>query len=277
MSQTTKFAEKFVCEFNKRFATMRITWTNELAYKINFFLLILGPTLVFFFVKYNLWTSIFTITGSNTIQGYDLNAMLRYQALVMIVALSAQSYNSMNLSQDIRMGRISAYLIYPFQFWQFHTASFLAFQVIQLVITFLTLAVLFSCGILNGLEPSNIFLGLAYTSLVSLFWFAVSYAQGLVSFWLEESWAIRVIFNILAGFLSGSMFPLEIYPTWFVQLLKWTPFPYITYVPVKIMTGTYDGNMLFAAGNVLVWILIAYRLAMTLWRRGLRLHTAAGM
>lgn len=256
---------------------MRISWSNELAYKINFCLLVLGPTIVFFFVKYNLWSSIFSATGLPLIQGYDLTAMLQYQALVMLVALAGQSYNSMNLSQDIRMGRISAYLIYPFQFWQFHTASFLSFQVIQVAVTMVTLLVLYLTGILEGLTGLHLVQGLAYTSLVSFFWFATAFAQGLVSFWLEESWAIRVMFNIMTGFLSGAMFPLEIYPAWFVGILKWTPFPYVTYVPVKIMTGTYVGNQLIPAGVVVMWILIAYFIAAILWRRGLRLHTAAGM
>src|SRR5690606_15115581 len=101
-------------ELDKWLQTIRISWTKQMAYKINFVLLIIGPTVVFFFIKYNLWSSIYGMEGVENIQGYDLPKMLTYQVWVMIVAFIAQGYNSMNLAEDIRLGRISSYLIYPF-------------------------------------------------------------------------------------------------------------------------------------------------------------------
>jgi ABC-2 type transport system permease protein len=50
---------RHLAELKKWLATIRISWSRQLAYKLNFLLLVIGPTLVFFFVKYNLWRSIF--------------------------------------------------------------------------------------------------------------------------------------------------------------------------------------------------------------------------
>ena len=88
--------------------TMQVAWTNQLAYKLNFLILIIGPVFVFFFIKYNLWSSIFAMEGITTIEGYNLPSMLEYQVWVMIVSLLSHSYNNMKLAEDIRLGRISS-------------------------------------------------------------------------------------------------------------------------------------------------------------------------
>jgi len=85
-------------ELSKWMATVRISWSKHLAYKLNFVLLVIGPTLVFFFVKFSLWKAIFSLEGVTTLQGYDLRRMLNYQAWTLLVGLLAQGYNSMNLA-----------------------------------------------------------------------------------------------------------------------------------------------------------------------------------
>ena len=105
---------------SKWIETFKISWSNRMAYRLNFVLQIVGPAIVFFFVKYSLWSAIFDTAKSSVIQGYDLTTMITYHVWVMIIALLAQSSNSINISEDIRLGRISSYLIYPFDFWKYY-------------------------------------------------------------------------------------------------------------------------------------------------------------
>lgn len=264
-------------ELSKWVQTLRIAWTKQLTYKVNFILLIIGPTVVFFFIKYNLWSTIFEMENVDFIQGYDFKRMLAYQVWVMIVAFLAQGYNSMNLAEDIRLGRISSYLIYPFDFWKFHTAGFLAFQGLQLFIALVTLVAVIGLGFLPPLDWQAIALGVGYSLLVGFLWFAVSFLLGLVAFWMEETWVLRVMFLTVASFLSGAVLPLEIFPDWLRALLDYSPFPYMTYVPVKIFMGEYEGSVLFASLIPSFWIALTAGLAALVWKRGLRLYTAAGM
>jgi ABC-2 type transport system permease protein len=257
--------------------TMQVAWSNRMAYKLHFALLVLGPTLVFFFVKYNLWTSIYAMDGVSALQGYDLRQMLSYQVWVMVVSFLAQGYNSMNLSEDIRLGRISSYLVYPFEFWQFHTADFLANQGIQLVVAAFTVLVTWSTGWIELPGWTTLAAGTGFALLVGLFWFAVLYGLGLFAFWLEETWVLRVMFVTVSTFLSGAILPLEIYPDWMRQLLAYTPFPYVTFVPVKVLLGEYTGSLPQAALTLCAWTAGAALLAGWIWKRGLRLYTAAGM
>lgn len=257
--------------------TIQISLSNHMAYKLHFVLLVIGPSLVFFFVRYNLWTSIYAVHGVQKIGSYDLHGMLRYQVWVMIVAFLAQSYYATNLAEDIRLGRISSYLIYPFEFWQYHTADFVALEGIQILVALVTAAVAMIAGWSDSIGMRQLVAGTTLSLMAGVFWFAVNFSLGLIAFWLEETWVLRVMFVTVSTFLSGAVLPLDVYPAWLRTVLGYTPFPYVTFVPVKVFLGEYGGNTLTAILTVFAWTLVAALLARTIWRRGLKLYTAAGM
>lgn len=261
----------------KWWQTIQIGWTKYLAYKLNFVLLVLGPTLVFFFIKYNLWTAIYDLEGLEQIQGYDLDSMLAYQVWVMVVGFLAQSYNSMNLAEDIRLGRISSYLIYPFGFWQFHTANFIAILAVQTLVAAFTVMLVTIANLIPPADFYYLIQGVLIAWVVGFLWFQIAFIIGLMAFWLEETWVLRVIFTTVAQFFSGAIIPLDLYPDWLRQILDWTPFPYLTYVPVRVFMGESDISWIQAVMVPCFWLGVALLIGQWVWSRGLRLYTAAGM
>jgi ABC-2 type transport system permease protein len=261
---------------SKWIQTMRISWSQLTAYRFSFFLQVIGPSLVFFFIKYNLWSSIYNGDSTQIIQGYTFNEMITYHAWNLIVSLIAGGYASHNLAEDIRLGRISSYLIYPFNFWEFHTASFLSFQLLQTIISFITIAFVSSIGLIEIVSTEALIQGYIFCFIVSLMWFTLQYMTGILSFWLEETWILRVILQITAAFLSGAILPLELYPKWFVEILNYTPFPYLSYYPIKVFSGH---ESLFSNGPIIIisWMLIFTIINKVIWNRGMKLYTAAGM
>jgi ABC-2 type transport system permease protein len=266
-----------IVETRKWFATMQISWSKHTAYKLNFLLFFVGPTVVFFLIKFNIWSSIFALDEVTNVAGYDRTAMLKYQGWVLIVSFLAQTHSSMELGEDIRLGRISAFLMYPFSFWKFHTASFISFQAIQLGVALLTMALLFFSEIFGVFQLKPLVVGISYCMLVSALWFSFQFALGLLAFWLEESWMIRVIFALTAQFLSGAVIPLEMFPRALRNALEYSPFPYMTYWPVKWFMGELETPILFGVINLIIWLIVINILAQIIWRRGLRMYTAAGM
>jgi ABC-2 type transport system permease protein len=261
---------------DKWWITIKISWVKHTAYRLNFFLQIIGPALVFFFVKYNLWSSIYSADSELVIKGFNFEQMINYHMWAFIVALVAQGHGSWNLSDDIRMGRISSYLIYPFNFWEFHTASWLSFQFIQVVIAAFTLFCVSFTGILQIPSLEVMAVGVAYTLFISLFWFTMQYFTGVLAFWLEETWILRVMLNIVTYFLSGAIIPLDLYPKWLVDILNYTPFPYLTYYPIKIFMGQ-GSHLTQGFFIILFWAIVFAFLNHRIWKKGIRLYTAAGM
>jgi ABC-2 type transport system permease protein len=180
------------------------------------------------------------------------------------------------MSEDIRLGRITAHLLHPFPFLEFHCAQWLAFQLLQLVVVGFLLAAVIAAGLLPAPEPRQLALGLAFSSLVAALWFACNLVIGLLSFWLEQTWVLRVILKDVGVFLSGAILPLELYPEGLRAALLWTPFPYLSWVPARILSGEYT-DLAFASGVTLAWTAIVAGVAGLVWQRGLRLYSAAGM
>lgn len=264
---------------SKWLQTIQVCWTKYTTYRLNFFLQIIGPALVFFFIKYQLWSSIFSSgekVGRTTIGEYDFNSMITYHGLALIVGLLTQGHAAMNLAEDIRLGRISTYLIYPFNFWEFHTANFVAFQFLQIIITALTFSVFALTDLIAIPSVGTIFSGYLFCLFVSCFWFSLQFFTGLLGFWLEETWILRVMLQILATFLSGAIIPIDLFPQWAQKALDYTPFPYLTYYPIKMFTS---GDIFFAKGLVLIgfWTFVFIIINQRIWRKGVRLYTAAGM
>lgn len=270
------FNDLTIANIQKWWITIQISWVKHTAYRLNFFLQIIGPALVFFFVKYNLWSSIYAGDETLVIKGFTFEGMINYHIWAFLVALVAQGHGSWNLAEDIRMGRISSYLIYPFNFWEFHTASWLSFQVIQMFVATITLGIIASFGLVTFPSNSFMLIGICYTLFISLFWFTLQYLTGVLAFWLEETWILRVMLNIVAYFLSGAIIPLDLYPEWLVNILNYTPFPYLTYYPIKIFMGDTT-NLGLGLVIISFWTLIFAWVNHLVWKKGIRLYTAAGM
>lgn len=260
----------------KWWSTIKVSWVKYTAYKLNFFLTIIGPSLVFFFVKYNLWSSIYAGQEGLMIKGFNFDQMIQYHLWALLVSLVASGFASWNLSDDIRLGRISSYLIYPFNFWEFHTASWVGFQFLQMFIAALTLGVCVVCNIIPLPEPRILLTGFAFTTFISLFWFSLQYFTGVLAFWLEETWILRVILSIIATFLSGAIIPLDLFPEFMITMLDYTPFPYLSYYPIRIFQG-YPIDLFRGVIMISGWTIIMIVVNHLTWKKGMRLYTAAGM
>lgn len=263
-------------EISKWWQTIKISWSRYTAYRMSFFLQIIGPSLVFFFIKYQLWDSIYKGDPNLVINGYTFSAMITYHLWSFIVSLIAQGHNSMNLSEEIRLGRISTYLIYPFNLWEFHTASFLSFQILQTFISLFTLILMSVLGIFEFTSLQFILNGFFYCMYISFFWFIAQYLIGILGFWLDETWILRVMLNVLTGFLSGAIIPLEFYPSWLIKILNYTPFPYLSYYPIKTFMGQTT-HLISAYSIIGVWMIVVALITSWVWKKGIKLYTAAGM
>ena len=267
--------ESLRLEFLKWWVTFKVLLFNKTIYKLDFFLTAIVPGLAFFFIKYSLWKTAYLTSQLEIIQGYTLTQMLQYQFWVLIVGFLAKGHDSLNLSEEIRKGRISTYLVRPFQFWKHHTCDFLSYQALQCLPTSFCLALSFSLSLFSFI-PLYFLKGLVICLLVSVLWFMLQFCIGLVAFWMEETWSLRVLLLILANFCSGGFFPLEIFPEKFVSFLNFTPFPYMTYVPATYFLGSRD-SFFSDVFVLLAWIFLATLLYRLIWKKGIKYYEGAGI
>ena len=264
-------------ELRKWHKTITSSMSRYMAFKGDFFLMLVAPSLVFIAINYNVWRAIYQTQGDRSIGGFSMDQMLHYQCWSFIVALLVRSHRAWNLSEHIRLGRITSFLLYPFDAWKFYSCEFIAFQIIQVMITSASIVALQLLGFLPPLDLLTVLYGVVFSLLVSVLWFVVEFTFGLAGFWLEEVWVFRVVFNFFAVLFSGAFIPIELFPASLQNVLRYTPFPFITSVPVHIFMGTSTVSLLGATATLFAWIIALGIGSWFVWRRGLRLYTAAGM
>lgn len=266
-----------MCELNKWRKTISISLSRYMAFKVDFFLTLVAPSFVFIAINYNIWRSIYQSRAGESIAGFSMDQMLHYQCWSFVVALLVRSHRTWNLSEDIRLGRITAFLLYPFNVWKYYACEFIAFQFLQVTTAFLAIGALQLFGLIPPISLQACGLGIAFSLLVSVLWFVCDFTFGLASFWLEETWTVRQIFGFFAVLFSGAFIPLELFPEGLRSVLVYTPFPFITSVPAHIFLGTGSTSLWEATTILLGWIGLFGLGAGIIWRRGLRLYAAAGI
>jgi len=264
-------------EFLKWQASLSISLSRSLTYKLNFLSMMTVPVLIFFAIKYSLWSSIYAVNPQQEIQGYTLSRMIEYQFWILIFDLFIRSYFfSQNVSSDIRLGKISSFLIYPFSFLAYQFNLFLSDKVLQFVIALSCLILVLSLGWIDLPSFSRLSKAFALILTVALYWFFIQMIIGFLSFWLDETWSLNVAIRFISAFFSGSILPLDFFPSFLSQILYWTPFPYLVYLPISLLMGE-DIDFLRCFVILCCWTFCFFLISKIIWKKGLKLYTAAGI
>jgi ABC-2 type transport system permease protein len=108
------------------------------------------------------------------------------------------------------------------------------------------------------------FLGLAAMALLLDALIAV--LIGLTAFWIEEVSPIFWIYSKLVFTVGGLFLPLELFPEPLRQVVRWLPFPFITYVPAHAFVEFDLTYVLQGALGQAIYIVLFGGLLLLVWR-----------
>lgn len=238
-------------------------------YRLNFILwrvrMVLGLLLTF-----SLWSTIF-YQRKNAF-GYSSQEMMTYVVLINVVGSIILASKTMDVASVILSGELMNYLLKPISYFKVLFTQEIADKVINVVCSFLEITVLVALIRPPFFIQTNIFSLIFFVCFVTIgvvIHFLISFGLSLIAFWTTETWAPRFIFWSLLSILSGSIFPLDVLPTAVYRLIMLTPFPYLTYIPLR----TYLGMSLSTALPILfmgfLWIAVLFVAVFHFWKKGL--------
>lgn len=271
------FSRTLPTEINKWWLNCSLSIINQLAYKMNFLITFLAPGLIFYCIRISLWVSIYTLGNHSSLSGISKEQMIAIQTWILIVSLISQSFYTTDIAMDIKFGRITPLLLYPFSFWKIHCARWIGFQVIQSLNVVLTTIVFLNLELIQLPSLSIILATFIIAYCGSFLWFQMQFLYGLIAFWLEETWVLPLITKYFSRLLSGAIIPLVFFPKLLGQLAWLTPFPYLIELPIKLLVFG-EVNLLFSGLLVLgVWICTLVIISKIVWKKGILHYTGAGM
>jgi len=272
---------------NKYLVTIKLELNRLMEYRINFFLRLCINTFVPLVIKYYLLTSLFQLTNQNNVGGFSEQDIVVYTLWSTLIVLLVEIRSTIeNIAQDIRLGRITRYLLYPISMFEITTFQFMASLLVQTLCFIASAAALhfFVDSFTVQLNSMGFYLAITYVLMGSLFWYLVHFTIGLFTFWLDEIWPFFILFQLFARFLSGSPFPLDWFPEFLQKINYFLPFQWFLYVPARLFAGAFSvhdriNGMPLLAGIpiMLCWCLIIYMANKYCWQKGIKKYSAAGM
>ena len=223
-----------------------------------------------------LWTAIFAAIADDNaageepvIAGYRLNEFVAYYLLTMLSrAFSSMPGLASGLARQIRDGEIKKFLIQPVDLIGFLLLSRLAHKLVYYGVAFAPFAfVFYLCrSYFPGWPPADQFVAfLASLMMAFLMGFFLEATLGMIGFWFLEVSSLLFVYMLFNFFCSGHMFPLDMLPDPFGQIVMMLPLQYLAFFPAAVflekVTGPELVTGLWMQFAWLVALIIACRLA----------------
>jgi len=235
-----------------------------LAYRSDFWISFVGQVLIQFLIAKSFWTAIFESKGVQEINGFSLELMTSYYLIMPIANKVLTGENIGFLSREIYDGTFSRYLILPLNFFKYKFTTYLThscFFILQLLIVLIVSR--------TQLQFDALFFGLLTLFFGAITYFFMSITIELISLWADNIWSLMVMLRFLATFLGGSLIPLELYPSFIMNICLFTPFPYILSAPVRLIMGLDSTDVMLKVWGILfIWSASFFLISLLVWKKG---------
>lgn len=179
-----------------------------------------------------------------------------YLLLGELIILSATKIER-TIEDDIKSGTLAYYINKPISFFfmrYFESLGTMSVTFVSLSLLGGTFVWLVTKGIPCQLYQLPIILVMVFISccIHNLIFTAI----GFMALWLKEIRSMAMAVERLGFIFGGSIFPLTLYPEWFVQIAKYTPFYSLYYLTIKLIYDFSWPNLFTALGLNLMWAVI---------------------
>ena len=243
---------------------LRISLEERLVYRGDF---ALGTLMRFLpiLTQIFLWWAVFTAASSGQgvdqtrIVGYSYHDFVAYYLLTMVSrAFSSMPGLASGVARDIRDGTVKKYLIQPIDMLSFLLLSRIAHKLVYYTVAILPFAfVFYLCrGFFPGgwPEPQVMLAYVASLLMAFLLGFFLEATIGMIGFWFLEISSLLFVYMLFNFFFSGHMFPIDMLPGIWGDLVRIIPLQYLAYFPAAVFLGKVEGTELIQG----LWIQFAW-------------------
>ncbi|WP_371223031.1 ABC transporter permease [Roseovarius sp. 2305UL8-3] len=259
----------------RKFRALLAFYSTEFSnYRAEFVIYLIGGTqpLIMLFI----WV---TLNTSGALEGdYSSGHFICYFLLIYGVRNCNAMWFTWALDQEIREGDLSFKLLRPVHpYW-----NYLAYQLADSVIRVPLMMIFLVAGMIATGAYSELLVSHLPFALLALLGgmathFYANFLMGTLSFWMERTLGIEMMYYTLMLLLGGAIIPIEFFPDTVEAVIRCTPFPYILGFPVDVAMGNLSaGEMLRGFILQVGWITGIGLLGRHLWIRGTKNYSGAG-
>ena len=268
----------------KYLSILRINWVQALEYRGNA-LIGLFAILSGLFIEYQIWSLIFEsnnqspIMMSGTSELFSFNRLIVFIFLSIIVGQLKSSWmTSSQMIIEIRQGLINKYLIRPISYFWYNFMMFIGVNSLYYIVYMMLICFFIA------IFPNMIFttlssiIGFFVCLILSIYLsYCIYFIMACFAFWFGEVRSIVTAYNLGMLMISGQYIPIRLFPESFLNIIEWTPIPYLVDLPVSIATGIipgYEWVDLFFYG--FIWCMILTVISFFIYKAGIKDYEAFG-
>jgi len=243
--------------------TVKEYFTYRLSFILWRFRNLLNLLIIFF-----LWNAV--LEKQPVFGSYNKETFLSYIIFVNLIISFVMGTRTAEIANDIQNSSIINLLLKPVSFFKYNFIRDLADKVINLSFALLEAFFLISVFKVTIIFPKNIGLFLVIFVSSTLIAYFINLMLSFVGFWTPETWAPRFVFFMMISFLSGTYFPLDLLPSFIYRLLLLTPFPYLFYLPTRLLINKIPPDINSLILGSFAWVFLGYLITKAVWEKGNR-------
>lgn len=263
----------------KYWTVFQLSFQNEFTYRLNFILWRVRNVLRVL-MTYFLWNSIYS--QDRLVFGYSKEQMMTYVFCVLVVmSIVISSPSNDSIGGEISNGDLSNFLSKPINYISYWLTRDFASKMLNTIFSLFEIGLLWliikpSFQLVSN--PAQVVVGIAVCLIAALTYFYFSKLAVFVAFWApENTWTAMFLILVFFEVLSGSIFPLDILPKLFYNLVQLTPFPFLLYFPIGTLVGKFSLNeSIFILIKSSLWLVGSFLLAHKMWKLGLKTYSSSG-
>ena len=232
-----------------------------------------------------LWGAVFSAiepaAGGNRVAGYSYQDFIAYYLLTMISrAFSSMPGLATGIARDIRNGTVKKYLIQPIDMLGFLLLYRLAHKLVYYTVAAAPFALVFY--VCRGFFPGwpdavTLVAFVASLAMSFLLGFFLEATLGMIGFWFLEVSSLLFVYMLFNFFFSGHMFPIDILPGIWGEVVKLIPLQYLAYFPSAVFLGKITGaDLAWGLAMQLAWVVLFIVASRAAFRFGVKRYSGFG-
>lgn len=258
-----------------RLAALKNGFQDATAYRLEFLFELLGSAIVPAAVQWVLWYALFILGGQETVSGMTYHDMLAYTFMSLLFTQIRGGNHDFELSEMIREGGLSNYLLRPAGVVEFVYIRGVAPKIF--VAGLCLLVGLVATYFFDGLSPARMLGAMFLALLGNIIHYQIGAVLATLAFYWEEAYSILMVKNMVVALLSGELLPLNLFPESLQWIWKSTPFYLYVFGPTQFALGRWTTDEYFhACGIAMLWIIGLTFLIKGSWRFGIKRYLSLG-
>lgn len=257
-----------------RFAALKNGFQDAVAYRLEFVFEILGSAFVPAAIQSVLWYAIFKVGGAGEVAGMTYIQMMHYTLVSVLFTQVRGGDHDFELSEMIRSGQLSNYLLRPVGVVEF---VYIRGAASRLFIAGMGLFIgLLLCPFI-GMSPYRMLGAMVMAIIGNVIHYQIGAALATTAFLWEEAYSMLMVKNMLVSLLSGELVPLNLFPESMQWIWKSTPFYLYVYGPTQYALGHWSNEQFIQQlGIGCLWLVAGWVAIRLSWGYGIRRYLSLG-